>query len=79
MQLQHNKDKAAIRSFRKVITRQPDRMDAIFNIAFAYAKDKQPRQAIEYLDTYLAYQKARNEQSRMAKALRDALIPDLGR
>jgi tetratricopeptide (TPR) repeat protein len=78
MQMRTNLDKLAIESFRKAIIRDPDRLDCIYNIAFAYARYGNPRKAIQYLDTYLANEKSDGkEQVIIAKALRRALVPDL--
>ena len=53
MQLRANKVKAAIGSFRTVISRSPTREESLYNLAFAFMRDEQPDEALTYLNAYL--------------------------
>lgn len=68
----------AIELFRDVIARDGTRVDALFNLAFAYAEHGKPRKAIRYLDSFIQNAEPMDKDNlRVARLLKTALMQEL--
>lgn len=62
--------KEAIKTFKEVLTRSPQRETSLYNLAFAYLQNDQPGEAVGYLRTYLdRTAHKRGHEQRAARAL----------